>query len=447
MNLGIAHAAFGLVVLVGCAPAWPAKGRMAARHTGLEPGAVEPRELAAWLNDPKAVLARPAAEPGPPDEKVVADPPAAPDPEPLMTRATAALERGDLAEARALAMAVIALDPTGYPYAYVVLGDVALAERSLASALERYRRALELDPDDGWAAQRIAQVLTLLGRALEARLLLRRFTAEHPDADPDAWDALAWLELELGDAPRAEAAFRKALEQSDGDDAEAWYGLAMIHARRGDALAVEKDLRALFALQPRRRLVIERDPTFFRLRIHPNVAALFSPQRLAEARAEAPPVAAGPERPILAVPGGVATALADTVRFDFDSARPRPDSSLVLDQVAAFLVAQKNLEFVRVIGHADRRGDEAYNIQLSVHRAEAVRAALVARGVSAKLLSTKGYGVYCPLDDGDDESAFAKNRRVEFAIGAGGKVFGEELSCLDRMKRWLTPTAEAQQKP
>jgi hypothetical protein len=55
------------------------------------------------------------------------------------------------------------------------------------------------------------------------------------------------------------------------------------------------------------------------------------------------------------------------------------------------------------------------------------------------MLKAKGYGVYCPLDDGDDESAYAKNRRVQFAIGAGGKVMGEELACQERMKKWLKP--------
>lgn len=424
---------------------------MAPKRGGIDRTAAKGQEIATWLNDNPTSLARRAkdgasttlADKGdaPAEDEGKNDEEEAPDAEPIMRKAAEALQAGDYATAAKRARDVIAIDPKGYPYAYVILGDVALAQKQYQEALESYKKALELDPDDGWAAQRMAQVYQKLGKLPEARALLRKFTADHPGADADTWDALAWIELDLGDMKRAEEAFKKALEASDGKDAEAWYGLAMIHARRGDPIAVQKDLEALFALQPERRLVIERDPTFFRMRIYPNVAALFSPKAMAAAKLAAAnkPKVDAPSAPKLAVPGGAVASLSDVVRFDFDSAKIKPESKAVLDEIASFLSAQKSLEFVRITGHADRRGDEAYNIKLSEQRAAAVRDALVSRGVPASLLSTKGYGIYCPLDDGDDESAFAKNRRVQFAIGAAGKVIGDELTCVDRMKKWLKP--------
>ena len=62
------------------------------------------------------------------------------------------------------------------------------------------------------------------------------------------------------------------------------------------------------------------------------------------------------------------------------------------------------------------------------------------RGVPASKLMTKGYGNFCPLDSDEDSDAMAKNRRVQFAIGAGGKVFGDELSCNEKMRKWLKPS-------
>ncbi|MBI2393108.1 MAG: OmpA family protein [Deltaproteobacteria bacterium] len=448
-----------IVTLVGCSAGstWPTKGPVAPKRAGIDRKVVDEKELAALLNDNPASLARRAKDGAGSGEAVAGgakggkdgngDDAPAPDAEPIMKKAVAALEAGDYETAGRLAAEVIAIDPTGYAYAYVILGDVALNAKAYEKALDYYKRALELDPKDGWAAQRMAQAYRKLGKMLEARATLRKFTEQNPGADADTWDALAWIELEMGDSKRAEAAFRKALEASDGQDAEAWYGLALIHARRGDALAVERDLTALFALQPERRLVIERDPTFFRMRIHANVAKLFSPKLMAEAKLAAEnkkkgePVAA--QQVKLAVPGGPEKVLADHVRFDFDSAAIRPESKALLDEIAGFLKSQKGLEFVEITGHADRRGDEAYNVKLSEQRARAVAAALVARGVPSTTLKARGYGVYCPLDDGDDESAYAKNRRVQFAIAAGGKVLGDELTCVERMKSWLKPTASA----
>lgn len=438
----------------GCASgaSWPGKGPVAAKSEGIDRKVVNKDELAALLNDNPTSLARRAkdvadsalaSKGGGPNGTDGPDAPPGPDAGPIMKKAVAALEAKDYADADKLAREVIAIDPKGYGYAYVILGDVALeSTRDYATALTHYKKAMELDPKDGWAAQRAAQALMKLKKPQEARALLRKFTEQNPDTDADTWDSLAWMEMELGDTPKAEHAFKQALRVSQNKDPEAWYGLALIYAQRNDAAGVEKALAALFELQPERRLVIERDPTFFRARINPKVAALFSPKLMADSKVAAEKkkkgevVATGTK---LTVPGGPEKSFLEQIHFDFDSAKINKDSSALLDQVATFLKEQKNLEFVEITGHADRRGDEKYNITLSEKRASAVRDALAQRGVSATIIKTKGYGVYCPLDDGDGEAAFAKNRRVQFAIGASGKVLGDEMTCQERMRKWLKP--------
>lgn len=66
---------------------------------------------------------------------------------------------------------------------------------------------------------------------------------------------------------------------------------------------------------------------------------------------------------------------------------------------------------IKVAGHTDRRGPEAYNQQLSFRRAESVKRALIQQGVSPNRISTLGYGESQPIS-----SNYAQNRRVEVTI-------------------------------
>lgn len=83
-----------------------------------------------------------------------------------------------------------------------------------------------------------------------------------------------------------------------------------------------------------------------------------------------------------------------------------------LDTVATCLQAQPR----RVIlgGHADERGTEEYNLQLSERRAATIRRYLVDLGVPADRLESVGYGEAQPLNPASTQEAWDQNRRVEF---------------------------------
>jgi outer membrane protein OmpA-like peptidoglycan-associated protein len=68
---------------------------------------------------------------------------------------------------------------------------------------------------------------------------------------------------------------------------------------------------------------------------------------------------------------------------------------------------------VEVAGHTDNVGASEANQRLSQERAQAVMAALVARGVKADRLTAKGYGQTTPVADNRTEDGRTKNRRVE----------------------------------
>lgn len=100
-----------------------------------------------------------------------------------------------------------------------------------------------------------------------------------------------------------------------------------------------------------------------------------------------------------------------TVYFGFDQAALSSDSQSILDSNVAKL--KSGSQQIRVEGHADERGTREYNLALGERRANAVVQYLVANGIAKSRLETISYGKERPADPGHDESAWAKNRRVE----------------------------------
>ena len=114
--------------------------------------------------------------------------------------------------------------------------------------------------------------------------------------------------------------------------------------------------------------------------------------------------------------------LQSDVLFDFDKADLRKDALPVLDAIAAG--AGPLGKPIRVEGHTDAKGSDAYNQALSERRAGAVEAALKARlGSAAVTLTAQGFGARRPVaantkpDGSDDEAGRQRNRRVEILIG------------------------------
>lgn len=95
-----------------------------------------------------------------------------------------------------------------------------------------------------------------------------------------------------------------------------------------------------------------------------------------------------------------------------------------LDALAARVLATPGVEAVHVIGHSDRIGRDAANVELSRKRAAAVRDHLVAAGVPADLVTAVGRGSVEPVAACDGEKGqalidcLAPNRRVDVRVVA-----------------------------
>ncbi|MGA9522085.1 MAG: OmpA family protein [Myxococcaceae bacterium] len=102
----------------------------------------------------------------------------------------------------------------------------------------------------------------------------------------------------------------------------------------------------------------------------------------------------------------------EPVRFGFNEATLSPDGRARLEQIAECVKSSSGQ--VTLEGHADERGTEEYNLQLSNRRAESVKKYLTTLGVSAAKVEALGFGETRPATSGSDEDSWSTNRRVEF---------------------------------
>ena len=101
--------------------------------------------------------------------------------------------------------------------------------------------------------------------------------------------------------------------------------------------------------------------------------------------------------------------------FDFDKATLKPEGKAKLDELTTQL-GGINLEVIIAVGHTDSVGTDAYNQKLSVRRADAVKAYLVAKGVESNRVYTEGKGEKQPIASNATAEGRAKNRRVEIEV-------------------------------
>jgi outer membrane protein OmpA-like peptidoglycan-associated protein len=100
------------------------------------------------------------------------------------------------------------------------------------------------------------------------------------------------------------------------------------------------------------------------------------------------------------------------ILFDLNSATIKAESKPVLEEVLGLLRSEPSWKLI-VEGHTDATGNPDFNQKLSLQRADAVMAYLLAAGIEAGRLQTRGFGSTKPVADNASEMGRAQNRRVE----------------------------------
>ena len=118
---------------------------------------------------------------------------------------------------------------------------------------------------------------------------------------------------------------------------------------------------------------------------------------------------------------GLVLTLGD-VLFDTGQNSLKPGAGRTIDQLATFMREHEDRKLL-VEGHTDARGAEDYNVDLSERRAQAVRDALVERGIAAERVRTVGLGESYPVASNDTAAGMQANRRVEIVISDENGTF------------------------
>ena len=116
-----------------------------------------------------------------------------------------------------------------------------------------------------------------------------------------------------------------------------------------------------------------------------------------------------------------AAELTEMVFFEYDQFEVGGAAADILRRKVDVLQANPNVQ-LRIVGHADERGSVEYTLALGLRRANAVREFLAGFSLDPNRFMVETMGEQMPLDTGMTEDAFARNRRAEFEITAGGDV-------------------------
>jgi len=110
-----------------------------------------------------------------------------------------------------------------------------------------------------------------------------------------------------------------------------------------------------------------------------------------------------------------AMTVLNNIFFDFNQSEIKPRSLSELDEVVKFLNGNPKIK-VEISGHTDNVGDENYNQQLSLKRAQSVVNYFTSKGIDAARLTQIGLGSKKPIKPNDSEENRQINRRIEFRV-------------------------------
>ncbi|TAG10418.1 MAG: OmpA family protein [Sphingobacteriia bacterium] len=105
----------------------------------------------------------------------------------------------------------------------------------------------------------------------------------------------------------------------------------------------------------------------------------------------------------------------NNIFFDFGKASLRPESAGEIERLADLLIRNPSIE-IALSGHTDNIGNEKANLSLSTERVNAVKKALVDKGLNESRINAQGFGSTKPVATNTTDDGRQRNRRVEFTV-------------------------------
>ncbi|WP_339492828.1 OmpA family protein [Pseudomonas sp. EA_15y_Pfl2_R67] len=115
---------------------------------------------------------------------------------------------------------------------------------------------------------------------------------------------------------------------------------------------------------------------------------------------------------------GWAFGLSGKVLFGSDVENLNPASTEIVERIGKALL-EAGIQRVRIDGHTDASGSQAYNEQLSMRRAVSVSKVLTSVGMREENVQLRGLGSSKPVASNDTASGRTENRRVAIVVIAG----------------------------
>ncbi|MBA2687030.1 MAG: OmpA family protein [Gemmatimonadaceae bacterium] len=109
------------------------------------------------------------------------------------------------------------------------------------------------------------------------------------------------------------------------------------------------------------------------------------------------------------------TTIAASIYFELDDANLTPEAIGVLEAKVIAMRGETGMR-IRITGHTDNRGSDEYNVALGMRRAAETKRFLIDRGIAGSRIDIATRGEEEPAATGEDETAWSRNRRAEFAI-------------------------------
>ena len=167
-----------------------------------------------------------------------------------MNRAKDLAQDDDVEGAATLLQSVVAEDPNIID-AHLTLGNWLVRLKRADQAIESFRRALALKPDDDITLGNLARLFLSRGRKGDAEDAIRVFETalSRNPKNPQAWFQLAILAMDMGDAKRAKHSFVRAAEENPKMGA-AWIGQGAIAFAASRLPEAEQMIRKGLELEP-----------------------------------------------------------------------------------------------------------------------------------------------------------------------------------------------------